>query len=229
MSLTIAPLTRLLPEPGQPFVVYAIWAEDHDPDDGLTVWAPPLESAVVRFSAANLPGGPLGEFAVSGSLAEPLSQVDPAELPIALSLRLDEVDGHGVWRFDFLGQSDAFADIWRIPPDVQPSGPVPLTPDQLNQGAEDMLREALGLPDGAPIPEPGGKLQGEEINGEPYRFDPTRHMDLQSAEPPPPLPEPAAPGPPPPPGSQEFFAPPIPTPQDKRHGAFGDATVPFAH
>lgn len=224
MSLTASPLTRLLPEPGQPFVVYAIWALDT-----YTVQGRLGLDQTVCFSAANIPGGPLGEFAVSGSLAVPLSQVHPSELPIALSLRLGQVDGHGVWEFDYLGQSDAFAEIWRVPPDVQPNGPTPLTPDQLNAGAENMLREALGLPDDMPLPEPGGQLPPEEANEEPYRFDPTRHMDLTAADPPPPLPEPTAAAPPPPPGAQEFFAPPIPPPQSKNHGAFGDATVPFAH
>lgn len=235
MTLTAAPPTRLLPEPGQPFVVCAIWAEDHDPDEGTTVWAPPFEASDVRFSAANLPGGPLGEFAVGGALAEVLSQVEPAELPIAVTLRLallEDVNGRpvkGEWRFDYLGQSDAFSQIWQVPSEVQPNGPEPLTLDQLNQGAEEMVRESLGIPPGEPIPEPGGQLPAEEANDEPYRFDPTRHMDLSMAAPAPALPPPAPEGAPPPPGAQQFFAPPLPPSQDKRHGAYGDESVPFAH
>lgn len=226
MSLTTAPLNRLLPEPGQPFVVYAIWNDS----EGRFYSAGTAAAGVTKFAAANLPGGPLGEFAVSGSLAAPLSQVDPTELPIALSLRLDLSEGRPpTWMFDFLGQSDAFGEIWRIPADVQPNSPVPLTPEQLNAGAEDMLREALGLPPDAPLPEPGGELSPAEQPDEPYRFDPTRHMDLSMAEAPPPLPEPKAAVLEPPSHLPEFFAPEIPPPQSKRHGAFGDATVPFAH
>jgi hypothetical protein len=232
VSLTDAPLTRLLPEPGQPFVVYAIWVEDtagrfHPPRPELG--PPNPDAAVVKFAAANLPGGPLGEFAVSGSLADPISRVYREELPIALSLRLGQVDGHGVWLFDFLGQSSDFASIWRIPPEVQPNAPTSLLPEELNAGAEDQLRESLGLPPEAPIPEPAGQLPPDQAADEPYRFDPTPHLDLSSAEPAPALPEPKAPGPLPPSGAQHFFAPPLPEGQEKNHGAYGDASVPFAH
>ncbi len=98
MSLTAAPLQRILPDPGVPFVVYAIWAEFDYLTGPIVVSPSELDpgDGVLKFSAANLPGGPLGEFAVSGSLAVPLSQVDPSELPIALSLRLDQEDGRGV-------------------------------------------------------------------------------------------------------------------------------------
>ncbi len=92
-----------------------------------------------------------------------------------------------------------------------------------------MLREAIGLPPDAPIPDPAGPLPPEQQPDEPYRFDPTRHMDLGVAEPAPPLPPPAPPGPPPPAGAQTFIVPPAPPPQTHDHGAFGDGSVPFAH
>lgn len=222
MSLTATPPIRALPHPGEPFVVYAIWK---DPDG--------RDLSRLRFAAANLPGAALGEFAVSGSLAAPLSQVRPDELPIALSLRLATTQGpegpHGEWVFDFLGQADAFAGIWRIPADVQPVAPTPLTLEQLNQGAEDMVRESLGLPPEVPIPEPRGVLPPDERSDEPYRFDPTRHMDLSMAEAPPELPPPAPAGPEPAPGAATYAGPALVPTQDKQHGAFGDASVPFAH
>ncbi|HEX3561828.1 MAG TPA: hypothetical protein VHU24_03230 [Solirubrobacterales bacterium] len=216
-------------------MVYAVWAEDprgrwFDPSIVVTH---PLANVVLKFAAANLPGAALGEFAVSGSLAAPLSQVHPSELPIALALDLTTVregtDIHGEWRFEFLGQSDEFGKIWQIPADVQPVAPTPLTFEQLNQGAEDMLRESLGLPPDVPIPVPQGALPPEEHPEEPYRFDPTRHMDLSMAEAPPPLPPPKEPGPEPAPGAAIYGGPALQPTQDKQHGAFGDASVPFAH
>jgi hypothetical protein len=226
MSLTTVPPARLLPEPGQPFIIYAIW-----PLDAYTVNGRQGLNQTWVLSAANLPGGPLAEFAVGGALAEVLAQVEPAELPIAVTLRL-HVPTSGApseWRFDYLGQSDAFAQIWQVPSAVQPNGPEPLTLEQLNQGAEEMVRESLGIPPGESIPEPGGQLPAEEANEEPYRFDPARHMDLSMAAPAPLLPPPAPEGAPPPVGAQEFFAPPLPVGQDKRHGAYGDESIPFAH
>lgn len=234
MPLTTTPLVRALPEPGQPFVVYAIWVHNEqfgidylrsDHPGGLD------DDEVIRFSAANLPGAALGEFAVTGSLAVPLAQVRPDELPIALSLRL-HIPTSGApsqWEFDYLGQRDSFGEIWQIPTDVQPLAPTPLTFDQLNQGAEDMIRESLGLPPDVAIPEPAGLLPAEEASEEPYRFDPTRHMDLSMADAAPPLPPPAAEGPPPAPGAAVYAGPALQPTQDKQHGAFGDASVPFAH
>jgi hypothetical protein len=234
MTLTTPPPVRLLPHEGEPFVVYAIWGEyEGDMLSTADMVEMGMIPKVIYFSAANLPGGPLGEFAVSGSLAVPLAQVRPSELPIALSLRLATVEGRegpiGEWRFDFLGQSDSFARIWRIPPDVQPTGPTPLTLEELNQGAEEMVRESLGLPPEAPLPVPGGPLPPEEASEQPYVFDPSRHMDLSMAEAPPPLPPPAASGPEPAPGAAVYAGPALQPTQDKQHGAFGDASVPFAH
>ncbi len=226
MSLVAPPLTRALPHPGEPFVVYAIWGYQPGLKE-VSPWDVPEELDLIGFAAANLPGAALGEFAVMGSLAYPLSQVHPSELPIALSLRLDTENR--VWRFDYLGSRESFGQIWQIPTDVQPVAPTPLTLEELNQGAEEMVRESLGLPPDVAIPEPEGQLPPEEASEEPYRFDPTRHMDLSMAEAAPPLPDPAAPGPDPASGAQQFFAPPLPEPQGKRHGAYGDASVPFAH
>lgn len=235
MSLTDPPLQRRLPDPGTPFVVTAAWIETPAGQCFPTEpkWGVPDQPNLVKIAAANLPGGPLGEFAVAGELAEKIAQVYADELPIALTLRLGRGsgggEGAGVWVFDFLGQSDQFAQIWRIPPDVQPQGPTPLTPEELNQGAEDQLRESLGIPAGEPIPEPAGELPPDERPEQPYRFDPSAHMDLNMAEPAPPLPPPAAAGPPPGPGAETFHAPPIPPSQQRQHGAFGSESVPFAH
>ncbi len=215
--LATTPPVRALPHPGEPFVVYAVWHQD----------------GAVRFAAANLPGAALGEFAVGGALAHTLGQVRPDELPIALSLRLATVQGWegpiGEWRFDYLGSRESFGEVWQIPTDVQPVAPTPLTFEELNQGAEDMVRESLGLPPDAEIPQPGGELPPEEHSEEPYRFDPTRHMDLSMAEAAPALPPPAPPGPEPAPGAAVYAGPALVPTQDKQHGAFGDASIPFAH
>lgn len=236
MTLTRTPPTRLLPEPGQPFVVYAIWEEDligrllpwgwRDIDDSI--------AEITKFSAANLPGAALGEFACSGSLAATLSQVHPSELPIALSLNLATVEGRegpiGEWQFTYLGQRDAFPTIWQVPTAVQPVAPTPLTLAELNQGAEDQIRESLGIVADAPIPELAGPLpDSEQPSEEPYRFDPTAHMDLSMAEAAPALPDPVAPGPDPLPGASTYAGPALVPTQDKIHGAVGDAAVPFAH
>jgi hypothetical protein len=222
---------KRLPDSGQPFVLTAVWIEGPDGSVYMPVperGAPPPPS-LVKIAAANLPGGPLGEFALAGELADAVAQVYPDELPIALSLRLGQLDGRGVWLFDYLGQSDRFSEIWRIPPDVQPTGPRPLTLAELNKGAEDQVREALGIPESEPIPEPAGQLDPTEAAEAPYRFDPTAHMDLDKAEPAPALPPPAAPGPDPTPGAETFAPPPLPPPQTRQHGAFGNESVPFAH
>jgi hypothetical protein len=83
-------------------------------------------------------------------------------------------------------------------------------------------------------PDPAHQLSeavGPELpteNPEPYVFDPTDHMDLQTAEPAPPLPPPAPPGGPPPDGAQT--APPNPVPPPGRPlGAYGDQSIPFQH
>jgi len=229
-KLGTTPPVRALPHPGEPFVVYAIWAEPGEAGYGGDMLQ---YGGALRFSAANLPGAALGEFAVSGALAVPLAQVRPDELPIALSLRLATVEGRegpiGEWRFDYLGSRESFGQIWQIPTDVQPVAPTPLTLEQLNQGAEDMVRESLGLPPEVPIPTPEGQLPPEERSEEPYRFDPTRHMDLSMAEAAPALPPPAPPGPEPAPGAAVYAGPALVPTQDKQHGAFGDASIPFAH
>lgn len=234
MPLTQPPLQRMLPEPGQPFVVYAIWGRGHGGQDHPADTVSSQES--ICFAAANLPGGPLGEFAVSGSLARPLVSVYTDELPIALSLRLATIlapDGsvdRGEWVFDFLGQADRFPDIWRIPPEVQPNAPTPLTPEELNQGAEDQIRESLGIPPDQPIPHPIGTLSPEEQAEEPYRFDPTPHLDLTKADPPLPLPPPQTTQH----GALDLSkaeAPPAIPERVKgdRHGGYGDRSIPFAH
>jgi hypothetical protein len=80
-----------------------------------------------------------------------------------------------------------------------------------------------------PIPVPQGQLPPEERSEEPYRFDPARHMDLSMAEAAPALPPPAPVGPEPAPGAAVYAGPALVPTQDKQHGAFGDASVPFAH
>jgi hypothetical protein len=92
-----------------------------------------------------------------------------------------------------------------------------------------MLRESLGIPAGEPLPEPAGALPVAEQPEQPYRFDPTTHMDLSRAEPAPPLPPPAPPGPEPDPGAQLGPQNVVPPPQARHPGAVGDASTPFAH
>jgi hypothetical protein len=95
----------------------------------------------------------------------------------------------------------------------EPSGQLPWRFDYLGRPDPELqLREAVG----------------DQLDGEPYRFDPSDHMDLATAEPPAPIPPPAAPGPPVSPGAQT--APPNPVPLPSRPlGTFGDQSVPFAH
>lgn len=229
MTLTRVPPSPILPDPGQPFVVYALWIEGPEGHAFLTrpdLGAPDHPDALVKMAIANVPGGPLVEVAVGGSLAEQIAQVYADELPLVLALHLAQVDGHGEWRFTMIGEDPA--EVWQIPADVQPQPPRPLSLEELNAGAEEQLRESLGIPPGEPIPEPAGQLPPDEQSDEPYRFDPTRHMDLGKAEPAPPLPAPAAPGPAPLESAQTSHVPELP-PAGKPIGSYGDATVPFAH
>jgi hypothetical protein len=219
MTLTAAPPRSKLPDLGVPFVVYALWHEQHPGADELTR----------RIAIANVPGGPLYELAVAGSLAEPLTKVFPEELPIVLALAIDPDGPDGPsWCFEFQG-TDPAAVFASQRNELQPAPPAPLGPEELNAGAETQLRESLGIPDGQPLPEPAGELTAAEASEEPYRFDPTRHMDLSAAEPAPPLPPPAPPGPPPEPGAQLGPQNTPPPPSTRDPGAYGDQTVPFAH
>lgn len=215
MTLTTPPLTRLLPPPGTPFVVYGTWVEETP--GGL----------VVKISAANIPGGPLSEFSLGGKLADVMCQIEPHELPIALTTRLAQVDGHAEWVFDYLGSD--LAEVFSVPAELQPSPPRPQEPDELSTEAEAMLRESLGLREDEPIPEPKGPLEPHERGAEPPRFDPTKHMDLSTAEPAPPLPPPADPGPPPDPSAQTAPVPQIPPPPSRALGSHIDLSDPFAH
>jgi hypothetical protein len=216
VSLVAAPLRRRLPDPGALFIVYALWVEPGDREDEI------------RIAIANVAGGELGEFAVGGSLARPLFEVGPAELPIVLAMELAQLDGHGEWRFDFRGTDPNLLYAVEVG-ELQPEAPRPQSMAELNAGAERQLRESLGIPAGEPIPEPAGELPPSEQPEAPYRFDPTQHMDLGAAEQPAPLPPPAPPGPEPDPGAQTSPVPEVPPPATRNPGAFGDQSVPFAH
>ncbi len=211
MSLTAPPPRRRLPDPTVPFVLYAVWGD-----------AKRAEVAV-----SNIPGGALGEFAVGGRLAEQVSQVLPEELPICLTMQLAKVgpegQERGEWVFEYLGSPD---EVFAVPAELQPNPPRPQTVAELNSSAETMLRESLGIPEGEPIPEPAGPLPPEQRPEEPYRFDPTPHMDLTVAEAAPPLPEPAPPGPTPAPNGQTSPVPQIPPPA-RGLGSYGDKSIPF--
>jgi hypothetical protein len=221
MGLTTAPTLHRLPDPGVPFVVYAIWLE------------PAGAENLQKMAISNIPGGPLFEFAVAGHLAKQLAEVYPDELPIVLSLRLAIVDAdagpRGEWTFDYLGQ-DPTPIFAAERAEMMPSPPTPQTPDELREGEQRMLRESLGIPDADPIPEPAGELPADEQPEAPYRFDPTPHLDLTKAEAAPALPEPAPPGPPPAPGAQTSPVPEIPPINTTRHpGTHAPDAEPFAH
>jgi hypothetical protein len=150
------------------------------------------------------------EYLVGGELAAQLEQISPegSELPIMLQLGRGD---QGQWRFMYLGAAGRA-----------------LAPEELNQGAQQQLRESLGIPATSPLPTPQGPLPPDERPAEPLRFDPTPHMDLSRAEPPVPLPAPAPPGPPPDPAAQTAPSAPVPEP-GRPLGSYGDKTVPFAH
>lgn len=212
MTLTTPPTRRILPDPGVPFVVYACWG------DGS------------RIAIANVPGGPLGEFAIGGRLAQLMGQVAPSELPIVLTLRLEVVgqgsERRGEWTFDYLGGPEYF-DSHGAAADIR-STVAPRSASELNEAEREMLRDSLGVGPEDDLPEPAGPLPEGEQAEQPYRFDPTPHLDLSTAEAPPELPQPAQPGPEPAPNAQTAPVPHIPPPA-KPLGAFGDASVPFRH
>jgi hypothetical protein len=203
-----------------PFVVYGLWAIN---EAGALVAASLKE--IVRMSVANIPGGPLYEVAVGGTLAKPLRSVlIPDDLPFCLSMKLIDLGDRGEWRFRLEGTDPA--EVFKIPPELQGQPPAPVAVEQLNQGAAEMVREATGLQPGEKIPEPAGPLPPSEQPAEPARFDPTRHMDLTTAGAPPPVPEPAAPGPPPSEAPQ--FSAPVPPP-GRPLGKLDPTAEPFAH
>jgi len=204
MTLTTAPNTPNLLRPDAAFLLTAHWPA---PPDSL------------RIAASVHPGAYTHEYAIGGRLAEQVALVEHAELPIALVLRQRE-DG---WAFDYLGGPEWFDAHSAHSP------PVPRSAQELGEAEQAMLRQSLGIPDGAPLPEPQGPLPPAEQPSEPYRFDPTPHMDLQTADPAPELPPPAPPGPDPDPGAQTSPVPRIPPPKKKGLGAYGDQSVPFAH
>lgn len=198
--------------PEVPFLLTARWQDG--PEDGYQVY----------IAAAEYPGAPPREYAIGESISSPVMLVERAELPITLQLIRDP--DAGGWRFDYLGGPEYFTPpppVSELAPNVAPT---PMAPAQLSAQAEAMLRESIGIPPGSSIPEPAGPLPPEERSGEPYRFDPTPHMDLQTAEPAPPIPPPAPPGPEP--TESPRLPAPVPPP-GKPLGTYGDQTVPFAH
>lgn len=224
MSLTDRPRPSPL-EPGSPFLLVA-W------------WFPPetVEPSSLHIAISERPGIPPHEFVVHRPLADPIAEVERSELPIALQLVRKAPSG--AWAFEYLGGPEHFAPPQAIPAPAQPElyapvfsdPPRPQTADELSAGAEAMLRESLGIPPGAPIPEPQGPLPPEERGSQPYRFDPRPHMDLNRAEAAPQLPPPAPPGPAPLPGGQTFAGPSeAEVPRRPPLGSYGDQSVPFAH
>lgn len=108
------------------------------------------------------------------------------------------------------------------------SDSVPKSVEELSDSAQLMLRDSLGIPDGEPVPIPAGELPTAERPAEPYRFDPSPHLDLSKAEVAPPLPPPVPIGPQPSADAQTFIVPSFPVPRanftlEKIHGQ------PFAH
>jgi hypothetical protein len=207
VSLATPPQPPQLLASGLPFLLTAWW----------WTWdqtgAERRERPGVVIAAAEYPGAHSHEFAIGRPLCVPIEQVELYELPIALQL----VRRGSEWAFDYLGGPELFS---------SPAPPTLRTPEQIRGAEEAMLRESLGIPPDQPIPEPQGPLPAEDRPEQPYRFDPTPHMDLSTAEAPAPLPPPAPPGPPP--AEQSRLPAPVPPP-GKPLGAFGDASQPFAH
>jgi hypothetical protein len=205
MTLATPPDTPNLIRPDAPFLLTAFWAWD---GPGL------------KIAACVYPGAPLHEYLIRDHLAEQVARVDYGELPIVLTIRKRR-DG---WAFDYLGGPEWFAS--RLP-SAEP--PQLRTPAELSEGEEAMLRESLGIPPTAPIPQPQGPLPPSERPEEPFRFDPTPHMDLSTADAPAEIPPPAPPGPEPAPGAETSPVPRIPPPVKKGLGSFGDRSHPFPH
>jgi hypothetical protein len=156
--------------------------------------------AVQSVGSAVKPGVPAlasrGEFALAGHLAEQVATVEPEELPIVLCL-LPPAEEEP-WRFEYLGK-----------PRVKVV--------EQSRTFENPEEAVAWLGDGEPV---------EPEQEEPYRFDPTPHMDFATAPPPTPVPEPlpVREGPPLPVSP----LPPTPVPEPGPPlGSYGDRSIPF--
>lgn len=102
--------------PGTPFTVVDLKHTDADAGRIISVWDSSAGAAV--------------DFKVGGTLLEQLlaaGEPEPGDLPMIVTLAKVE----GRWIFSYLGTPDTY---------VGPEAPTPMTPEQLSEAQERMLR-----------------------------------------------------------------------------------------